>query len=171
MKMKNGLKKTRIIVCMVIMSIMLAAYGWGETVPNLINADDPFIELDSIGDSIGNAKTAYENAHPTPMPTPIPTLAPDDPTPTEVPPNEKEITIMIGDERMSGSGETITLDGVQKKSFEELRTAVAGTDHQGEKYILIDCYAENITFRTVKGILDEAGVSYVIESWNESSAE
>ena len=72
---------------------------------------------------------------------------------------------------MSGSGETITLDGVQKKSFEELRTAIAGTDHQGEKYVLIDCYAENITFRTVKGILDEAGVSYVIESWNESSAE
>lgn len=167
MKMKNGLRKTKIIICTVVACLMLAAYGWGETVPNLINSDEPFIELDSIGDSIGNAKTAYEKAHPTLTPTPIPDITPavtPEPTPTEIPPSENEIKIIVGDEDLSGSGELIILEGIQVKSSEELKSIITGPDYEDKTILLIDHYAEKEAFKAVKSTLDEIGISYRTET-------
>ncbi len=174
MKMKNGSKKTKIIICAFVMSLMLTAYGIGETVPNLINANDPFIDLDSIGDSIGNAKEAYEKAHPTPIPTQIPVVTPEvtpEPTPTEIPPNENEIQLIVGDANLSGSGEVILLEGAQINSSEDLRNLITGSDYEGKTVLLIDYYAENEAFRSVKNILDETGISYRIDTREIISSE
>ena len=164
--MKNGSRKTRIIICAVLICLFLSAYNILETIPNLINADDPFIDLNSIGDSIGNAKEAYEKANPTPIPTIIPEVTPEvtpEPTPTEIPPNENEIQIKVGDENLSGSGELVLLEDLQIKSSEELKSIITGPDYEGKTFLLVDCYAENMSFKTVKNILDEVGKSYRIE--------
>lgn len=166
MKMKNGSRKTKIIVCAFIMSLLLTAYGLGETVPNLINSDDPFIELDSIGDSIGNAKTAYEKEHPTLTPTPIPDITPvvtPEPTPTEIPTHENEIMIIIGDEDLVGSGESVILGGKKITSSEELKSIITEPDYDEKSILLIDYYAEKEAFEVVKSTLDEIGISYRIE--------
>ena len=174
MKMKNGSKKTKIIICTVVACLMLAAYGWGETVPNLINSDEPFIELDSIGDSIGNAKTAYEKAHPTLTPTPIPDITPavtPEPTPTEIPPSENEIKIVVGDEDLAGSGEAVILEGIQIKSSEELKSIITGPDYEEKTVLLIDHYAEKEAFMVVKSTLEEIGISYRTETRDDYPTE
>ena len=174
MKMKNGSKKTKIIICAIVMSLMLTAYGIGETVPNLINANDPFIDLDSIGDSIGNAKEAYEKAHPTPIPTQIPVVTPEvtpEPTPTEIPPNENEIQLIVGDTNLSGSGEIILFEGSKIKSTEELKNLITGPDYEEKTILLIDYYAENEAFRSVIKVLDETGKSYRIDTRVTISSE
>ena len=156
MKMKNGSRKTKIIVCAFIMSLLLTAYGLGETVPNLINSDDPFIELDSIGDSIGNAKTAYEKEHPTLTPTPIPDITPvvtPEPTPTEIPTHEN----------LAGSGESVILGGKKITSSEKLKSIITEPDYDEKSILLIDYYAEKEAFEVVKSTLDEIGISYRIE--------
>ncbi len=174
MKMKNGSKKTKIFITSVMMCLIFMAFGPLEDVPNLINSNDPFIELDSIGDAIGNAKEAYEKAHPTPIPTQIPVVTPEvtpEPTPTEIPPNENEIQLIVGDANLSGSGEVILLEGAQINSSEDLRNLITGSDYEGKTVLLIDYYAENEAFRSVKNILDETGISYRIDTREIISSE
>ena len=167
MKMKNGSKKTKIIILFMIACLVFSAYNFLEDVPNLINADDPFIELDSIGDSIGNAKTAYEKAHPTLTPTPIPDITPvvsPEPTPTEIPPNENEIKLVVGAEDPAGPGESVILEGKEIKSFEELKSIITGPDYEEKTILLIDYYAEKEAFKEVVSTLDEIGISYRTET-------
>ena len=165
--MKNGSKKTKIIILFMIACLVFSAYGFWEDPPSLINSDDPFIELDSIGDSIGNAKTAYEKAHPTITPTPIPDITPavtPEPTPTEIPPNENEINLVVGDEDPAGPGEAIILEGKPIKSSEELKSVITGPDYEDKTILLIDHYAEKEAFKEVKSTLDEIGISYRTET-------
>lgn len=168
MKMKNGSRKIKIIILFMMACLVFSAYNkLLEDIPNLQNADDPFIELDSIGDSIGNAKTAYEKAHPTLTPTPIPEITPivtPEPTPTEIPPNENEIKIIVGDEDPAGSGESVILEGKQIKSSEELKSIITGPDYEEKTILLIDYYAEKEAFKVVKSTLDEIGIGYRIET-------
>ncbi|MBR4780131.1 MAG: hypothetical protein IK014_02085 [Lachnospiraceae bacterium] len=171
MKMKNGSKKTKIFICAVMMCLIFTAYAFWEDVPNLINSDEPFIDLDSIGDSIGAAKIAYEEAHPSPIPSPVPTQIPDvdDPTPTPI--VEKEIQIMVGDEIISGSGEVIIMEGIRIKNPEDFKSTITKPDYEGKTFLLIDYYAESMTFKKVKSILDEIGISYKIETWDSIPTE
>lgn len=168
MKMKNGLKKIKIIILFMMACLVFSAYNeLLEDVPNLQNADDPFIELDSIGDSIGNAKTAYEAAHPTLTPTPTPEITPvvtPEPTPTEIPTNENEIKIIVGDENLAGSGESVILEGKKIRSLEELKSIITESDYDEKSILLIDYYAEKEALMEVKSTLDEIGISYRIET-------
>ena len=164
--MKNGSRKISIIIVSCLMCLFISAYIFDKDIPNLINADDPFIDLDSsIGTSIGNAQKAYEKAHPTPVPTPIPTpeVSPE-PTPTEIP-TEESVKIFVGAENFSGSGELIYLEGIQMDSIESLKSSITSLDYDGKTFVLIDNYAENNTFKAVKKLLDESGISYHIEVW------
>ena len=66
--MKNGWNKKIIIISGLIMALFLTAF-WSWNMPNLINADKPFIDLSgSVGDSIGNAEKAYEKSKLTSLP-------------------------------------------------------------------------------------------------------
>ena len=153
-----------------IICLVFSAYGPWEDKPELMNADDPFINLDSIGDSIGNAKNEYEKAHPTLMPTPTPEITPivtPEPTPTEIPPNENEIKLIVGNENLAGSGESIILEGKQLKSSEELRSIVTGPDYEEKTILLINYYAEKEAFKMVKSTLDETGISYRTETLDD----
>ena len=134
--------------------------------PKLINAEKPFIDLaGSIGESIGNAKIAHEkatqinNPEPTDMPNPT-----DIPEPTDMPPEpvEKvEVRIVVGDEDMSGSGEKITVNGNVLISPDEL-SAFFDTEKEKE-FIVVDNYAETMTYRAVIGFLKDNEKDYSTE--------
>ena len=163
--MKNGSNKKKCIIAGLLMFIFLPAF-WSWNMPNLINADKPFIDLSgSIGESIGNAQTAYEKAVLTPAPTGEPELTPG-PEPTDIPglddPEADELRIVIGDVELSGPGESITIEGVKVKGPEELKNLIMSGDYAGKSYILIDYYAESSTYRYIKGFLDESGITYRI---------
>ena len=171
--MKNGSNKKKIIFMAVLMFLVITAFlPWN--MPKLINADKPFIDLSgSIGDSIGNANTAYEKSLVTPIPTEGPVVSPE-PTPEITPSpivgnDDKEFEIIVGDENFAGAGETIVIlgtDGAEMKvySVTAFETMINGEAFKDKTFIITDNYAENETFRAVKSIIDESGLTYRIES-------
>ena len=167
MKMKNGSKKTKIIVIL-FMCFFCCAYAFWEDIPNLINADKPFIDLtDSIGRSIGNAEDAYREANPTPIPTPIPQPTPvitPEPTPTEIPPEENVVKLYVGDGDISGSGESMYFDDKVIGSYEELKETILNLDLEGKVIVLIDYYAEKEAFLNVMKVLDALEADYRTET-------
>lgn len=172
--MKSGLNKYKIIVIGFLLCLFLVGYNeLIERVPELINADKPFIDLSgSIGEAIGNANKAYGEEHPTLIPTATPEPTPEitpEPTPTPVDIHtiaEDEIKIVIGDEIYSGSGETVFVNDNKLHTLTDLKTTLSSMEYEGKKIILIDLYAESVTFRVVKSVLDEMGLSYQIETFD-----
>ena len=164
--MKNGSRKTKIIVTFLVISLLCCAYAVWEEIPDLINADKPFIDFtDSIGKSVGNAQEAYRKANPTPIPTPIPKpTATPSPIPTEIPPNEIIVKLTVGDEKKSGSGEAIWFDGKMINSFDELKNVILDCDLDGKVIVLEDYYAEKTAFINVKKVLDALEISYRTET-------
>lgn len=178
--MKNGLNNWKRILIAACLCLLLVAYAPWETIPNLINADKPFVDLSgSIGDSIGNANKAYDKAHPTLIPTvspePTPFVSPEptpEPTPVDIfTPAEDEIKIVIGDEDYSGSGEIVFVNGNKLKTVTDLKTVLSSLEYEEKKIILIDLYAEKETFRTVKTVLDGMGLSYQTETFDEEESD
>jgi len=170
LKMKNGLRKTKIIVALLFICFICCAYAFWEDIPDLINADKPFIDLtDSIGKSIGNAEDAYRKANPTPIPTPIPKPTPEitpEPTPTEIPPEENVIKLYVGDGNTSGSGEIIYFDDKAVNSYDELKDVVLNLDLEDKVIVLVDCYAEKEAFINVMKVLAALDVDYRTETYN-----
>ena len=172
--MKNGSNKIKILIVAGLIFVVISAF-WSWNMPSLINADKPFIELsNSIGDSIGNANDAYERALVTPAPTDFPKpTAEVSPTPTEAPvivPEDKEFEIIVGDADYSGDGETIVIigyDGAEMKAFSipSFETMINGEAFYDKNFVLIDNYAENLTYRDVLRVLEESGKTYRTESW------
>ena len=164
--MKNGSRKTKIIITFLVICLVCCAYAFWEEIPGLINADKPFIDLtDSIGKSLGNAQEAYQKANPTPIPTPIPKpTATPAPTPTEIPPDEVIIKLTVGDESISGSGETIWFDGKMINSFENLKDIILKYDLDGKVIVLEDCYAEKTAYINVKKVLEALEIDYRTET-------
>ena len=174
--MKNGSnKKILVFICLIIV-IISTGYGPFERIPNLINANKPFIDLSgSIGESVGNAKEAYEKAVLTPAPDDtVPTITP---APTDIPeiqdPESGEIMINVGDEDFAGSGEAVYIKGAGMEplkfsvdSFETLKNTLQSKEFEGYKIILVDNYAETKVFRILKRMLEDSGIDYEIESIN-----
>jgi hypothetical protein len=175
--MKNGLnKKIMIFICLVV-TILATGYAPWERVPNLINANKPFVDLSgSIGESIGNANKAYEKAMLTPAPddTMIPTVTP---IPTDIPdiqdPEAGEIMIIVGDEDYAGSGEVVYIKNFgmdplkfSSDSFETLKETLQNKGSEGYNIILVDNYAETKVYRILKNMLEDAGISFETESIN-----
>lgn len=173
--MKNGSnKKILICICLVI-AILATGYAPWERVPNLINANKPFVDLSgSIGESIGNANKAYEKAMLTPAPddTVIPTITP---VPTDIPelqdPEGNEIMIIVGDEDFAGSGEGVYIKGAGMEtlmfsadSLDTLKDTLQNKDSEGYKIILVDNYAETKAYRILKRMLEDYGISFETES-------
>ena len=160
--MKNGWNKKIIIISGLVMVLFLTAFlPWN--MPNLINADKPFIDLSgSIGESIGNANKAYEKAVLTPAPDddPVPTVTPipDDITDITDPDNQ-ELKIVIGDEDYSGSGEAVYING-ERLNVNDSFTIQGDMDEL--KVILIDNYAESGTLGRLKKALEDSGIDYSI---------
>lgn len=170
--MKSGLNKFKILVVGTMLCLFsLALYPWEKV--DLINADKPFVDLSgSIGESIGNATKAYEKAHPTLIPTTTPEPTPEitpEPTPTPIDIHtfeEDEIKIIIGDEDFSGSGENVFVNNNKLRTNADLKTTLSSMEYEGKKIIIIDLYAESITFRGVKSVLEEMGLSYQVETFD-----
>ncbi|MBR4815703.1 MAG: hypothetical protein IKZ73_00395 [Lachnospiraceae bacterium] len=178
--MKSGLNNWKRILIAVCLCMLLVAYAPWETVPNLINADKPFIDLSgSIEDSIGNAASAYEKAHPTLVPTvspePTPVISPEptpEPTPVDIfTPAEDEIKIIIGDEDYSGSGEIVFVNGNKLQTVTDLKPVLSSLEYEEKKIILIDLYAEKETYRAVKTVLDGMGLSYQTETFDDEETD
>ena len=174
--MKNGWNKKILIVFCVMALTFLTGFAIWETVPKLINANKPFVELKgSIGLSIGNAQKAYEKAQLTPVPTEalVPTTTP---APTEMPeinePDSSEVWIRIGDEDYAGSGETVTLVyGQGDVTYHRNITSSDDFEHflkdgtfDSFKLVLFDDYAEREAYWKIKGVLDKLGYEYTTKS-------
>jgi len=162
--MKNGSNKKKIITICILAFVCLAAFfPW--RIPSLINADKPFVDLaGSVGESIGNATAAYEKSKITPVPTsaPVVTDVPY-PVPTDIPEEiteKDEVRLVIGEDYLSGSGETILLEENAIGSIEELKALIKNGVFDGKTVILVDNYAETITYKAVKALLFETRTSY-----------
>ena len=170
--MKNGWNKKIIIISGLVMVLFLTAFlPWN--MPNLINADKPFIDLSgSIGESIGNANKAYEKSK-------LESIPDDDPTPTTTPspnditdisdPNNQMVWIVAGDSDISGSGESVAIEGESRYVISDLfenglDSVIQQFDLTGRKVILVDNYAETKTMNKIKHVLEKYGIEYRIES-------
>ena len=145
---------------------MLTAF-WSFNMPKLINADKPFIDLSgSVGESIGNASAAYEKAQPTIAPDEdlLPTVTPE---PTDIPGIDEitsvEVVIKVGDERLSGSGEKISIDGNIVESVEALISLISGKDYEGNTFVLLDYFAETECYSAVIRAFEESGKPYRLD--------
>ena len=160
--MKRGSNKTIIIIC-VLCFLFLTGYGFWETIPKLINANKPFIDLaGSVGESIGNANSAYEKAQLTPIPDdPLnPSVTPE---PTKIPDDEKnngEIKVVIGDTFLSGSGEKITVNSEVLESIDRLYEFLINPELEGKKVLLIDHYAETNAYKAAEECIKRTGKQY-----------
>lgn len=155
---------------------MATGYGPFERIPNLINANKPFIDLSgSIGESIGNANEAYEKAVLTPAPDDtVPTVTP---VPTDIPeikdPEGNEIMIVVGDEDFAGSGEAVYIKGAgsdpvkfSADSMESIKDILQNKGSEGYKIILVDNFAETKVYRNLKTLFADHGIDYETESIN-----
>lgn len=170
--MKNGLNnknKYKFIIVLCLCMFCLCGYAIWETVPKLINADKPFIDLQASTDgAIGSAETAFnllqekEVVTPTPEITAIPT-----PEPTAIPQNL--IEVRVGNEE----SDTIVIIGENHFVIEDTekisKTLTEETD-KGKTIRLTDDFAEKEAFKTVIGLcskldpdfemFDESGMKY-----------
>ena len=175
--MKNGSNKKLVLLVCMLKFLLLTGYGFWEKIPNLINANKPFIDLaGSVGESIGNANAAYEKA------TTI-TQSPDpEVTVTPMPSNSlseienrlekaEEIRIVIGAEYLSGPGESILVNENDIGDVANFGTLFRSSVFEGKTIILFDNYAETKTYREVKRILSESGKEFREEAAGLSGAE
>ncbi len=142
--------------------------------PKLINADKPFIDLSgSIGESIGNASKAYEKSKLTSIPDdddPIPTATPIPNDITDISdPYDQKIWIVAGSSDITGSGESVTIEGDNTSVSIDLNNngldmVLQQFDLTGKKAILVDNYAETKTVYKIKRILEKYGIEYRIET-------
>lgn len=173
--MKNGLNnknKKIIILVLCIAMLCLTGYGFWQRIPQLINADLPFIDLEASTDgAIGNAETAYnllqEKEQPTPTPelTPVPT-----PVPTEAPKNIVEVfvgsdefnsddIVIIGDKRFSST------------DTDKISDLISAESDNGKKIIIVDDFAEKNAFISVINICRELDCDFEITDENGIKTE
>ena len=169
--MKNGSNKRLIILFICILMFLFPTgyandwFGW-DPIPNLINADKPFIDLaGSVGESIGNANAAYEKATTvTPFPEPDVTVTPMPSNALSEIENKLEkaekIDIVIGAEYLSGPGESILVNGIDIDDVDNFEKLLKSPVFEGKVIILLDNYAETKTYREVKRILKESGKEF-----------
>lgn len=177
--MKNGLNnnnKFKFIVFLCICMLFLTGFAFWETVPKLINADKPFIELsDSVGLSVSNAESAYNVTNPTPMPTEAPAA-----TPVPVAP-QKLVEVYVGNDERDDAVKLRYGDYNHEQNFDmslrqqeqslvSLRKQLEIAVKDGRRIRLIDNYAEKNAFINIMylcmeidsltEICDENGNSY-----------
>ncbi|MCR5738241.1 MAG: hypothetical protein K6G43_00315 [Lachnospiraceae bacterium] len=134
----NNKRKILIFICIVSTLIIL---GDAFFSPKLINADKPFIELSgSVGDSIGNAQSAFAIANPVPLTVTSEVLTHYD--------YIIEVTL-----------ETITLNG-NAYSLNDLESDIKSGEFRGKTVLLIDNYAETVTYKSVLGVLKTNNIDY-----------
>ena len=126
--------------------------GFGSKNIKLINAKDPFIDLDgTVGNSILNAGTATDDEEPVSPVEPTP-----EPQPTETPePSEnkvEEIVVMV-------SGEVFFIDELSVSNMESLRKALEDGLFSDKLVILTDDYAETMTFKRLQREFKKQGIS------------
>ncbi|MCQ2497134.1 MAG: hypothetical protein MJ131_11155 [Lachnospiraceae bacterium] len=156
--MKRGLKnnnKFKFIIFLCIGMLFLTGFAFWETVPKLINADKPFIELsDSVGLSVSNAESAYNLSNPSPIPTMAPVA-----TPVPLAP-QKLVEVHVGNDEYDDAVKLRYGDynheqnfdmkaDKREQSLENLKKQLEVAVKDGRRIRLIDNYAEKNAFLTI----------------------
>ena len=153
-------KKTIILSALIINLIVLT--GGIFYIPELKNADKPFIELSgSIGTAIGNANDAYAEEHTQPE-------APqedEDETPDSTEPQQEEQ--LDNKVEITVTGEEIKIGMEPVDDFSEFETVIRGEVFDGKEIEIVDDFGEFKTTRRIIKLFDKLGKTYSIRQVEE----